>query len=390
MRRRRFIVPILASAVLVLSAPFIGQLRAALQDAFPGQYRAIIATAVFGSIAAAMAFALFRIHLRSPDDSRASVGQVRNRRVFPPSRKASADRHSLGDGGRYGCILAALTIGTIYARLSRTGDPAVDAVERFHFVEYGLIAFLFYRAWRHTNDGSLLILPVFAGVLVGTGEEWLQWFVPARVGEMHDVLLNLWALVCGLLFSLAVDPPDRLTLSLGRESWRRVRRFGAAVLIVFALFFHAVHLGYEVQDSEIGVFRSGYDAETLLALSRERAARWRDRPPLTWSRLSREDQYFSEGLVHVQARNRCWDEGKMGCAWRENLILERYFAPVIDTPSYVSATGLRWHPDQRADAEARGKADSTAVEDGDSIIYAWPKAAFWLVVLAVSGGLVLL
>ena len=358
MRRRRFIVPIAAAATLVLSAPFIGHLRAALQDNFPGQYRAIIATAVFGSIAAAMAVALFRI---------------RNRRVF-----------------RYGCMLAALTIGTTYARLSRTGDPAVDAVERFHFVEYGLIAFLFYRAWRHTNDGSLLILPVFAGVLVGTGEEWLQWFVPARVGEMHDVLLNLWALVCGLLFSLALDPPDRLTLSLGRESWRRVRRFGAAVLIVFALFFHAVHLGYEVHDNEIGVFRSGYDAETLLALSKERAARWRDRPPLTWSRLSREDQYFSEGLVHVQRRNRCWDEGRTGCAWRENRILERYFAPVIDTPSYVSATGLRWPPDQRADAEARGKADSTAVEDGDSIIYAWPKAAFWLAVLAVTGGLVLL
>ena len=37
----------------------------------------------------------------------------------------------------------------------------------------------------------------------------------------------------------------------------------------------------------------------------------------------------------------------------ENLILEKYYAPVLDTPSYVSAQGHRWPASQRADAEAR-------------------------------------
>ena len=64
---------------------------------------------------------------------------------------------------------------------------------------------------------------------------------------------------------------------------------------------------------------------------------------------------MTEGLQHVQARNSAWDAGDAFTAWRENLILEKWFAPVLDTPSYVSATGHRWTADHRADAAARAK-----------------------------------
>ena len=42
-------------------------------------------------------------------------------------------------------------------------------------------------------------------------------------------------------------------------------------------------------------------------------------------------------------------------AWRENLILERYFAPVLDTPTYASPHGNRWPPEQRADLANRAR-----------------------------------
>ena len=64
---------------------------------------------------------------------------------------------------------------------------------------------------------------------------------------------------------------------------------------------------------------------------------------------------MSEGLLHVQERNRQWDAGNPTAAWFENRILEKYFAPVLDTPSYVSRTGHRWPAAQRADARARGR-----------------------------------
>jgi hypothetical protein len=77
-------------------------------------------------------------------------------------------------------MAAALAVGSGYAVYSRTGDASVDAVERFHFVEYGLITLLYYRVWRgeQSSDASLLILPVLAALLVGICEEGLQWFIP--------------------------------------------------------------------------------------------------------------------------------------------------------------------------------------------------------------------
>ena len=80
----------------------------------------------------------------------------------------------------------------------------------------------------------------------------------------------------------------------------------------------------------------------------------------------------------------------MTAAWSENLILEKYYAPVLDTPSYISRTGHRWPAEQRADAEQRlGSARSAAgsyesradVAEGRHFIRTWSPAVFWVVVL---------
>jgi hypothetical protein len=352
---RRFALPVGASAAVVLGAPFIGQLRAAVQSAFPGQYTRIVGGVVLAALTIAVVAALLRIK----------------------------DRRAL----RYGGMAVALAVGTGYAVLSATGDPSVDAVERFHFVEYGVITLLYYRAWRGVGvaDASLLILPGLAAILVGICEEWLQWFIPARVGEVRDVLLNVVSITCGLLFSVALDPPPRLARSLPPSSLRRVKRFGAVVVLAFAVFVHAVHLGYTVRDPKIGSFLSVYTREQLGAVAQNRLERWRTAPPRTWSRLSREDQYLSEGVTHVSRRNRCWEEQNFRCAWRENLILEEYFQPVLDTPNYISAGGFRWLPDQRADAAARESADGEMyLSEANAVpIVVWSKIGFWCIVAGV-------
>lgn len=102
---------------------------------------------------------------------------------------------------------------------------------------------------------------------------------------------------------------------------------------------------------------------------------------------------MSEGLWHVQWRNRRWDAGDIASALAENGILEEFYAPVLDTPSYVSRTGHRWPPGQRADAEQRavssgvpGQYESAAHQYP---IYAWPRPVFWGVVLALmAAGLI--
>src|SRR4029079_10695768 len=137
---------------------------------------------------------------------------------------------------RYGAIAAALAIAVSYSLGEATGNPDVDVVQRFHFVEYGIITFLFYRAWRPLEDSAILVLPVLAGLLVGTADEWLQWFIPNRVADIADVWLNAIALGCGLLFSLGADPPDRFSSRLRPGSLSRIGRLGAATTLAIAAF----------------------------------------------------------------------------------------------------------------------------------------------------------
>jgi hypothetical protein len=351
----RFLLATTVAALLVVSAPFIGQIRTRIKTAFPGQFVTIIGIIIGVAVLAGIVAAMVRIR----------------------------DRRAL----RYGAIAAALVLGIAYAASLGTGNPEVDAVERFHFVEYGLITLLFYRAWRPVNDGSVFVLPVLAGIVVGTLEEWVQWFIPARIGEMRDVFLNCAAIACGLLFSIGLDPPERLSLRLRRGSLRRIGIAFVFATFVFAVFFHAVHLGHVVSAGDSVTFRSRYGPDELKRIGANRAVAWRDQVVPVPPRLSREDQYMSEGLWHVQWRNRRWDAGDIASAWAENSILEEFYAPVLDTPSYVSPTGHRWPPGQRVDAEQRATSSSVPARYESAAhqypIYTWPPLAFWGAVVAL-------
>jgi VanZ like protein len=344
-----------AAAVVVLGAPFVGQLRGAILARFPEQYRLIIGGIVLASTTALVLTAVVRIR-----DRRAS---------------------------RYGALAASVAIGVACALGFRTGNANVDAVEAFHFVEYGVVTLLFYRVWRSNDDASAILFPVFAGIVVGTLDEWFQWFVPERAGEMRDVLLNGVAAVCGILFSLALDPP-RFAQSRARPgALTRLGAIAALVLLMVGAFFATVHLGYEVRDPEIGVFRSRDTPAGLASTAMDRENRWRERPPVVLTRFSREDQYLSEALWHVRKRNEAVSDGDFSVAWRENRILEKFYAPVLDVPSYDGPSGHRWPAEQRADIEARNRGVVLSFESDANPypIYTWSKVAFWAAVAIGSG-----
>jgi hypothetical protein len=363
----RLALALLVSAGVILSSPFIRDIRDWIRATFPGQYATIVAAAVAIAIAIALIVA---------------VARIRERRAF-----------------RYAAILAALALGTAYAAWNAQGIPEVDAVERVHFVEYGIVTLLFYRVWRPRGDASMIVMPVLAGIAVGTLEEWLQWFIPGRVGDMRDVFLNIAAIVCGLLFSIGVNPPRRLAdaTAFRAGSLRSVGVVAAGVALLFATFVYSVHVGTEIRDRDAGSFRSRYDAAALGRLSQDRVVEWQRHPPIERPRSrSREDQYMSEGLLHVSERNRRWEAGDFVTAWHENLILEKYFAPVLDTPSYISRTGHRWPPGQRADGEQRARTATAAgapafvskadVAEGRHFIRIWPASIFWIVVACIVSG----
>jgi hypothetical protein len=108
--------------------------------------------------------------------------------------------------------------------------------------------------------------------------------------------------------------------------------------------------------------------------------------------VSREDQYMTEGVTHVQKRNELLAANDAAGAWGENRILEKYYAPVLDTPSYISRTGHRWSAEQRADVRSRAPAVRAEYVSAANPypIYAWPRVPFWSVALALAAVVLLL
>lgn len=362
LRAAPFVLAIGVSLLLVLSAPFVGQIRGDIRRAFPGQFVPIVGGIIaFGLLAAVGA----------------AVRQIRDRRAV-----------------RYGGIGLSLVVAAAYAAFNAGENPESNVVELFHFLQYGLVSFLFYRAWRPLGDWSVVLLPLLSALIVGTAEEWLQWFIPNRVGEMRDVFLNLAAIGTGLLFSVAVQPPDRWMWRLTRESRPRLARMTAVTVVIFAVFFHIVHLGHFVQDDEIGTFDSRWAGPELLAMQASKRRAWTGAPPpVKLARLSREDQYLTEGIQHVRERNELWDSGELRAAWLENRILEKFFEPVLDTPTH-EGSGHRWSAEHRADAESRAARQPAM---GPYIsgaypyrLYKWSRPLFWIVIGLVTGAVLLM
>jgi hypothetical protein len=345
----RLLFAVTASLLVVFGAPYTGQIRGAIQDALPGQYRLILGGIVVAVVAFAVVSALMRI---------------RERRAM-----------------RYGLLALALGGGALYGWATATGNANVDAVERFHLVEYGALTWLYYRAWHSRGDITSLMFPALATFTVGIFDETLQWLVPARVGELRDVLLNAVSIVCGLIFSLGLEPVSPASWWPDRRSRLTLAAFASAVIVVLAAFFHAVHLGHEIDDPQTGDFFSRYSAEELLTASRDRASRWQSAPPRELHRTSIEDQYLAEGVWHVQRRNEVEDPQRV---WHENLILEKYFAPVLDFPTYATGAGAKWPAEQRANAEAQAVTESGAYRSTANPypIYTWSPMLLWMSVIA--------
>jgi hypothetical protein len=346
----RLVVAVTASLLVVLGAPYTGQLRAVIQDVLPGQYRLIIGGIVLVTVILAVVGALLRI---------------RERRAL-----------------RYGLLAVAIGGGALYAYATATGNANVDVVERFHLVEYGALTWLYYRAWHARGDVASLVFPALATFMVGIFDESLQWLVPARVGELRDVLLNGVSIACGLVFSFGLEPLHSERWLPDRSGRRALAVFVSAAILVLAGFFHAVHIGHEINDPLTGDFFSRYSAEQLLASSRDRAVRWQTAPPRELRRTSIEDHYLAEGVWHVQRRNEVEDPQRV---WHENLILEKYFAPVLDFPTYATDAGAKWPAEQRANAAAQAGTVTTTYRSTAHPypIYTWSPALFWTCVIAV-------
>jgi VanZ family protein len=254
--------------------------------------------------------------------------------------------------------------------------------EAIHFLEYGLLGFLLFKAFQHhIPDKSVYFAAFFLGTLVGIFDEILQWMIPLRYWDLRDVGLN--ALSIGL-FQVAVWKglkPKIPSTQVRPRSIKIISWLFASNLLLLGLcssntpqrvesytklFPFLSYLKNEEpmrepkfkhRDPEIGVFFSRLSIEEIAKMDAERAeeygsifTEWKTKKYrdflLNFPGYARP--FLNEMRVHIFRRNRRFSlakkahnkkdrEENMFIAYKENLILEKYFGKTLQKSPY------RWH-----------------------------------------------
>ena len=117
---------------------------------------------------------------------------------------------------RWGPYVALAFIVPIYAYL--LNRYAVFPSERLHLVEYGFMGVVLFRALRiDFSDRAAYIVSFVGTVLIGLGDECIQWVLPQRFFELKDVQLNALSGGLGLLILRFVVQPAEEGVGEGTE-----------------------------------------------------------------------------------------------------------------------------------------------------------------------------
>ncbi|MGE0472849.1 MAG: VanZ family protein [Nitrospirales bacterium] len=76
-----------------------------------------------------------------------------------------------------------------------------------HAMEYGILALLLYRAFKHTVDTRWTVgLSILTAVAFGLSDELHQWFVPNREADFFDLLADgLGATLIVCVWAFVID-----------------------------------------------------------------------------------------------------------------------------------------------------------------------------------------
>jgi hypothetical protein len=285
----------------------------------------------------------------------------------------------------------ALLAGILGLFFVMTWGLRTNPEEALHFVQYGVLSALLFRAaGQRRADASAYLLAAAVGITAGIVDELIQWIVPRRYFDFRDIGINAIGVVLiqvAIAFGLRPDWIARRISPGGAAFALRVAAGGLALLLFcsvntpqvkawYASYYPGAEridevtaeYGYAYHDPEIGHFNSRLAPDELARQDRERAEEvgailatypterhyrhflhrypvYSD-PLLVEARvhLFRRDRYAALAIRH--AADPVVMTGHSVIAHRENQILERYF------PHVLHASGMRWNDEFRATAAA--------------------------------------
>jgi len=242
-----------------------------------------------------------------------------------------------------------------------------------HFVQYGTLSILLYRALLHRfSDSGVYIIAVLGCFLVGTVDEIVQWFTPQRFFDYDDILIDGGASVLMQLAIITGIRPSIITLKANSKTLLICARLSIIQLILLSFCFintpslvnkyasqfevlsYLKHnpsvmseYGYRYEVPEIGRFFSRLNPQELVKVDQQRGeevAKLIDqgydvanydrflakhhflKDPLTYEvrvRLFRRDAYWGQAN-EAKPSSRAFREA-LTISFREHLILRNFY-----------------------------------------------------------------
>lgn len=265
--------------------------------------------------------------------------------------------------------------------------------EAVHFVLYGGLGALLFRALAHrVQDVSIYPAAVALGALIGTLDETVQWLLPTRVWDIRDIFLNAISVALIQVVIALVLRPASIQPRPGGAGLRLTFALSAALMFCLALSAvntpprigwyadrvpslsylttkgnHMMEYGYLYRDPAIGTFRSRFAPDALRhtdAVRGREAGAILDRYPTRESMHAFNplytivtDPFVLEARIHLYRRDRYVERAGeartknpqdqktvrdlLTVAWRENLILEKYFPVTFGSSSHSWSPAFR-------------------------------------------------
>ncbi len=229
-------------------------------------------------------------------------------------------------------------------------------IEQIHFLEYGLLAYLFLKAIRvDRKDSGGYLIALLLVMEVGVIDEYIQGILPDRVGELHDVYLNVLSGVLALCwYRLLIKPRE----STGEFKTALIISLPLSGLIILSVAYFNSKIsdfGYYIEDNEIGAFYTRLHPERLGSYFPKSDYFTEEIAPMLYQKEYTQllngvnDPVHMEVLVHIFRRDRHIRDEDYITSYRENQILEKYFLPFIENTSH------KWDSSKVADIYAKSR-----------------------------------
>lgn len=273
----------------------------------------------------------------------------------------------------YVWLISIATVFIIYT-IQLRGNPE----EAAHFVQYGILSILIYRALTHRiSDYGIYYIALLLTISIGIIDEGLQWLMPERVWGLKDIRLDAVAAALALLGLAMGLKPALISAQPSAKTGQMICRSALVVVVLLgtsllntpqriswyvdrlpALQFITANsglmaeYGYRYNDDDTGIFRSRLSPLELELTDRRRAtkaaARLDELPTLDDYRefLRRytpfNDPFLHEARVHLnrrdyyltsaaeyQERDVAEFRRRFTIAHYENRIMEKYFRETL-------------------------------------------------------------